>query len=208
VGFRDRIVVSAVLIASACTSFGPTASPPTLGAREPTPSDTPVVTAVVSPPASDAAATGLIFHNSAPQARMVATLVTFIDAYNAGRVEDALSFLADDVVTSDCDFRSSRVTTADGIAAARQWLRERAADHDQLVLQSIANQNPDPSSGSHVVAVAYVRRTSDTLRALGFINGITPNGVTKVVFTPSDDRIRAFANGPLGGGSDLCRPGS
>jgi len=75
-----------------------------------------------------------------------------------------------------------------------------------LVLESVRNENPDPSTGAHVVAVAYARRTSDTLRALGFPNGINPQAATKVVFTATDDRIRAFANGPFGGPSELCRP--
>ena len=73
-------------------------------------------------------------------------------------------------------------------------------------LESVRNENPDPSTGAHVVAVAYARRTSDTLRALGFPNGINPQAATKVVFTATDDRIRAFANGPFGGPSELCRP--
>ncbi len=147
----------------------------------------------------------LTFLTSAQQARMVATLVAFLDAYNAGRVEVALALLTSDVSISDCDYRAVRVTFANGTEAARQWLRDRAADHDQLVLESVRNENPDPSTGSHVVAVAYTRRTSDTLRSLGFVNGVEPRTATKVVFMSSDDRIRGFANG---GTDQLCRPGS
>jgi hypothetical protein len=136
---------------------------------------------------------------------MVGTLVAFLDAYNAGRVDAALALLTSEVSTSDCDYRAARVTFANGSEAVRQWLRDRAGNHDQLVLQSVRNENPDPSSGSHVVGVAYARRTSDTLRSLGFANGVEPQAATKVVFTSSDDRIRTFANGA---NDQLCRPGS
>src|SRR5438477_4175840 len=126
--------------------------------------------AAASPTATTAAAaaSALTFAVGAPQARMVATLIAFLDASNAGRVDAALALLTDDVGISDCGYRPIRLITATGTAAARQWLTERAADHDQLVLESIRNENPDPTSGSHVVAASYSRRSSDTLRALGF----------------------------------------
>jgi hypothetical protein len=137
---------------------------------------------------------------------MVATLVAFLDAYNAGRVEDAVSLFSPDGGISDCDYRAVRVITTTGPETTRQWLRDRAADHDRLVLESIRNENPDPVSGSHVVGVAFSLRTSDTLRSLGFASGIAPQLTAKVVFTETDDHIRAFANGPFGGPADLCRP--
>ena len=142
----------------------------------------------------------------APQARMVATLVAFLDAYNAGDVDRALALMTDDVSISDCDYRAPAVLSPIGRSAARQWLTDRAADHDRLILESVVNENPDPASGSHVVAVSYARRTSDTLRALGFPDGIEPQAATKAVFTATDDRLRAFANGPFGGPIDLCKP--
>jgi SnoaL-like protein len=136
---------------------------------------------------------------------MVATLVAFLDAYNAGRVDAALALLTPDVVFSDCDYRAASSVTQNGLDGVRQWLTGRAVDHDQLLLESIANENPDSATGSHVVAVSYAKRTSDTLRSLGFPNGVKPETATKVVFTASDDRIRAFANGPPGGPSPFCR---
>lgn len=137
---------------------------------------------------------------------MVATLVAFLDAYNAGRVDAALALMTENAGVSDCDYRAAANISASGTHAIRQWLSARAADHDQLVLESIANENPEPSTGSHVVAVTYARRTSDTLRALGFANGVVPRLATKVVFSASYDRIRMFANGPGGGAWDHCRP--
>ena len=54
---------------------------------------------------------------------MVATVVGFLDAFNSGRVDVALTFLTDDVAISDCDYRAVHVTLANGAEAARQWLR-------------------------------------------------------------------------------------
>jgi hypothetical protein len=133
---------------------------------------------------------------------MVATVVAFIDAYNGGRLDAALALLTTDVTASDCDYRTASTVSLSGTEAVRAWLKDRAADRDQLVLESIVNENPDQG---HVVAVSYAKRTSDTLRSLGFSNGVTPRIATKVVFTMSDDRIRAFQNG---GNSELCRPTS
>ena len=193
-----------LVLLSGCIGASPGAStPPAALASSASPSAS-TVPAVSGPP--KATPPPLTFATTAQQARMVATVVALLDAFNSGRVDVALAFLTDDVAISDCDYRAVHVTLANGAEAARQWLRDRAADHDQLVLESVRNENPDPSTGAHVVAVAYARRTSDTLRALGFPNGINPQAATKVVFTATDDRIRAFANGPFGGPSELCRP--
>lgn len=136
---------------------------------------------------------------------MVATVVAFLDAYNSGRSNAALDLLSDDVKVSDCDHGAVRLITADGKEAARQWLVDRAADRDELVLESVRNENPDPTTGSQVVAVTYSRRTSETLRSLGFPDGIHPQAATKVVFTTAGDRIRFFANGRSL--AENCRPG-
>jgi len=53
------------------------------------------------------------------------------------------------------------------------------------------------------IGVGYERRTSDTLRALGFPNGIKARLATKVIVTKTGDRIHAFVNGSAGG---YCRP--
>jgi len=192
-----RLVIVSLILASGCTA----STPPLAIATGASPS--PPAASAASPSATrPATAAPLTFHNSASQARMVATLVAFLDAYNAGRTDVAVALLTPDVVLSDCDYSAASSTNESGLDGARRWLSGRAADHDQLVLESIENENPDPTSGSHVVAVSYAKRTSDTLRSLGFPNGVKPSLATKVVFTTSDDRIRAFANG---GSSPLCR---
>jgi hypothetical protein len=173
------------------------------GSVSPSPSPT---AQAPTPTAAAAATSALTFNVGAPQARMVATLIAFLDASNAGRVDAALALLTDDVGVSDCGYGPTRLITATGITAARQWLTDRAADHDQLLLENVRNENPDPASGSHVVAASYARRSSDALRSLGYPNGIKPQTATKVVFTATDDRIRGFANGPFGGPLSLCEP--
>src|SRR5207249_2030418 len=126
-----------VLLASGCT--GP---PPAVSASSTAPAPaSPVrtsVAAIASPTRPAPTPTPLTFHNSASQARIVATLIAFLDAYNAGHVDTALAMLTPDVVTSDCDYRGVHVTTANRTEAVREWLRERADDHDQLVLESVA----------------------------------------------------------------------
>lgn len=200
---RRLLAVAAVTLMTACTTVpASTAAPPTA------PANAVSASAAASPawPSQTVPPPPLTFQTSAAQARMVATIVAFLDAYNAGRVEDALVLLSADVSISDCDYRAVSVITANGREAARQWLTERAADNDQMVLRSIANENPDPVTGSHVVGVGFSRRTSDTLRSLGFPNGVSPHGFAKVVFTSTDFKVRGFANGPLGGPAELCRP--
>jgi hypothetical protein len=196
----------ALLLASGCSSAQPTVSPSPPLAGQLSSSAPASPAASPSPTSRIPTPTPLTFHNSAAQARMVSTFVAFLDAYNAGRVDAALALMAENPGISDCDYRAVRPITADGTEAVRQWLRDRVADRDQLVLESVRNENPEPASGSHVVAVTYVRRTSDTLRALGFPNGIHPRLASKVVFTAADDRVRTFANGPGGGDPEFCRP--
>jgi hypothetical protein len=161
--------------------------------------------AIAAPPAqvtATPAASDLLFRVSADQARMTGTLVSFIDAYNTGRVDVALGYLTPDTIVADCDYRSGTLVEAHTIDGARQWLRDRVADHDQLVIESFKNENPDPSTGSHVVAISYARRTSGTLMSLGFPAGIKPDLAGKIVFNASDDLMRLFA----GGQSNQCHP--
>lgn len=197
-----RLALATLLLTTGCapmTTVSAPPAPPSASASTPAAPATPAVGSAGPAPAP----TPVTFRNSAPQARRVATVVTFIDAYNGARLDAALALLTTDVSLSDCDYRTASTVSLSGTDAVRQWLTDRAADRDQLVLESIVNENPDPTA--RVVAVSYAKRTSDTLRSLGFSNGVTPRIATKVVFTMSDDRIRAFQNG---GNSELCRPTS
>jgi hypothetical protein len=82
------------------------------------------------------------------------------------------------------------------------WLRARFRDRDRLTLSRIYNENPNQGRAA---GVEFSRRTSNSLRAMGFRNGIRPRVAAKVVFTPAG-RIAVFAFGPGGGNPELCRP--
>ena len=144
------------------------------------------------------------FSLSAAQAREVSLTVQFITAFNGRRFHQTLALLTQRVSVSDCDYKNVRVVSLDGRQAVGRWLRQRFADHDRLIPARIYDENPDQPFG--VVGVEYSRRTSDTLRRLGFPKGIVPKLASKVGFATQPLRIRAFANGPYGGDPNLCRP--
>jgi hypothetical protein len=132
----------------------------------------------------------LMFAVGADQAHYVATVVAFVDAFNAGAVEAALALLADNVVGSDCDYGRRTLITFQNKRDAEFWLRGRAAEHDRIEIDEIVNENPEPSTGSRVVAVGWRTRKTDLLPT-----AIVPQAAAKVVFTADGRRIVAFANG-------------
>jgi hypothetical protein len=154
-------------------------------------------------PAAERSGSPAVFSVNGQQTAEVVTVVRFVKAYNAGRVDDAMALLTDDVGGSDCDYRRATALSFNGPQQTQDWLRARAADHDRLDIRQINNQNPDQPVG--VAAIVWARRSSDTLRALRLGDGIVPHLGAKVVFDRSD-RIRSFANGPEGGSASFCRP--
>lgn len=185
------LLTGVLLFAAGCTARTPARpSPPPTGS---------VATAT-----SSAAAHGQgVFSLSAAQAQEVAVIVEFFRAYNAGQLEMVLAMFASNADVSDCDYRAVKDVEFQGRADVARWLRQRIAEHDLLTVARIADENPDQPVG--VVGVEYQRRSNDTLRSLGFPNGITPILATKVVFTAAY-RIERFANGPFGGPDEACRP--
>src|SRR5258708_27055339 len=95
------VMLAAAILATACSE-----------SAIPSPSAAPSTTRSATPTASP-----LTFRVGAPQARMVATVVAFLDASNAGRVEAALALLTEDVSISDCGYGPLRLLTATGSAA-------------------------------------------------------------------------------------------
>lgn len=154
---------------------------------------------VVSPRASASAPT---FRLTGDQAREVSILVSFVSAFNNASLREALSLLTENVNVSDCDYQHRVAVQFNGQAEAEAWLRQRFSDHDQLRIESIADENPQQRLG--VLGVSWARRTSDTLRLLGFGDGIKPQSGAKVIFM--DARIWRFAMGPVGGQASLCNP--
>lgn len=134
-----------------------------------------------------------------PQTAEAGLVIAFIHAYNAGDLDAAIDLLDDQVGVSDCDYQRVRPIAFTGKAAVTDWLRQRMADHDQLTISEI-------EVGGGAVGIGYARRTSDTLRKMGFPDGIRPQSGTKVLFTSDRKRIARFANGPVGGDPETCRP--
>ncbi len=138
------------------------------------------------------------------RAQEIMTLMNFVRTYNAGDLDTTLALLTDEVLWSDCDFRLGRVIALKGKPDVTGWLKRQFADHDQLEIRTIEVNDGDPT-GDRTVGLVIARRTSETLKALGFSKGIVPALAAKVNFTESHDRITRFANGPFGGPAALCR---
>jgi hypothetical protein len=170
------IILFASVLAVACSQA---TEPP----ASPAPSARAAITAEPKPTST------LTFAVGADQARFVATVVRFVDAFNGEDVAAATALLTDDVVGGDCDFARREYIQFRGKAEAVAWLRGRAADHERLKISEIVNSNPDPTTGSHVVAVSWASRTSAVLSP-----PMGPHGAAKVVFSADGSAIRAFAN--------------
>jgi hypothetical protein len=145
------------------------------------------------------------FTLSARQADEVSVVVRFISAFKGRHLRAALALLTPNIDISDCDYRRVVATEVRGRRQVAAWLRQRFRDRDQVKVARIWNENPEQPSG--VVGVDWARRTSNTLRSLGFPAGIKPQLSAKVVFTATEPaRISRFANGPVGGSPSACRP--
>jgi hypothetical protein len=145
------------------------------------------------------------FTLSARQAEEVSVAVRFVQAFNQRQLRAALALLTRSADVSDCDYRRVRAIEMRGRSQVTRWLRQRFRDRDDLQVARISNANPEQPTG--VVAIDWARRTSNTLRSLGFPTGIKPQLGAKVIFTTTTPiRISRFANGPVGGSPELCRP--
>jgi hypothetical protein len=140
---------------------------------------------------------------TARQSRDVRTTTGFLEAFNAGNVKQALTFFSASAGVSDCDYGHVRPVQFRGLSEIRSWLLVRARDRDELVVDRIFNDNPSQTTG--VLAVEYSRRTSTTLRRLGYADGVKPLP-TKVITSLGGRAILSFVSGPVGGSSELCRP--
>jgi hypothetical protein len=135
------------------------------------------------------------FSVSRAQAEEVASVVGFLRAYNRRDLKAALSYFTTTrqygqtrITATDCDYRRQKTQVYLLRAGLVRWLKQRFADHDQLTLARIYDENPDQLTG--VVAVEYARRTSDTLRKLGFPNGIVPQAGQKLPIRFASGRAR------------------
>jgi hypothetical protein len=143
--------------------------------------------------------------------KLMGTVAAMVEAYNVGDVDSVMRLLADQVVWSDCDYREQtvvgfhRLTPREEIAS---YLLGRFADRDHLEIATISYTTPDaPGSVGRAVSVVYGRRTSDTLRSLGFVNGIRGPSATKIAFGP-DGRIVSVSHASFPAVPGECRPAS
>jgi len=130
----------------------------------------------------------------------------FIEAFNRGDRSAVLALMIDDPLVSDCDYANVTVVEVRGRDQVSAWIDGRIADHDRFTVERIENGNTDASSAA--IGVVFAQRSSDSLRALGFPDGVRPQSGAKIEFTGSGTglRITVFANGPGGGPSELCAP--
>lgn len=110
---------------------------------------------------------------------------------------------------SDCDYAHGIAVTGTGRDSFADWLRQRFADHDRLILGQVILGG----AGGLVMGVAFARRTNDPLRAAGLPGGIEPQLATRVFFDYSNPAgtsprglIANFANGPFGGSAESRAP--
>ena len=133
-------------------------------------------------------------------------VLAFINAYNAGRFAEAVDLLDKDAGASDCDWETGTGVITGGVGnkdEVAEWLRQRIADHDQLIVSHILGG----SDYSNAFGVHFARRTSDTLRRLGFPDGLTSISPAKVILTYAYKRILTFAMGPgPQGDTSSCHP--
>jgi hypothetical protein len=127
------------------------------------------------------------FSISRIQSEEVAAVVGFIHSYDRRDLKDTLSYVdtrreagQSPITASDCDYRRKRTEVYALRAGFVRWLKRRFLEHDRLTIRRIFDQNPVQPVG--VVGVEYARRTNDTLRKLGFRNGIVPQVGQKVPF--------------------------
>jgi len=153
-------------------------------------------TAPVGPSASAVSAPSpvgrpsVVFRVAAAQARQMATLVGFLDAFNAGKVDSALALVTDDVFVGDCDYAQGTTVNYRGRVEVANWLRARAEDGDQIVVAGFYNENPE----GNAIGLIDVKRRSGSLARRGFTNGIEYEGSPKVAFA-SDGRMLGFVYG-------------
>ncbi len=120
-----------------------------------------------SPPATRPARTFAPTPFDPATLRYPATTAAFLAAFNEGRENDAYALLGEYFLFgADCDYANRRLWYITDREAARYWLHERVADHDRIeVLRGL-------DGGAYQSALRFeVRRSSDSIRRLGYADG-------------------------------------
>jgi len=134
-------------------------------------------------------------------------VVAFMRAFNRHDATAALAWFTTDprftryVGANDCDFSRGETVAFYLRTAVARWLRERAHDRDRLTVRSIRLLGKQPAGA----AISYTRRSSDTLKQLGFPDGIEPTNETKLGFTTLGPVRFTFFTNATGNGRP-CAP--
>jgi len=144
----------------------------------------------------------------AAAARRIATVVMLIDAYNASDMASLQALLSPEVAAwADC--AGDKFVTISGElgrirpmtkAETISYFEARFTDHDRLEIGQVTTL--PCSGGGDCVGIRFARRSNDSLRALGFSNGIVGPQTNKTVFD-ENGLVRAFANAS---GPQDCHP--
>jgi hypothetical protein len=119
----------------------------------------------------------------------VDTVRAFVDAYDAGRYDDAIAYIDDRILFSgDCDYDGRKLYYISDHESATYWLRGRIADHDRIdIVRFIDLQDGEATIGVEIV------RSSDTIRARGYGAMVRPRVPLWVRFSPDGRRIVQLA---------------
>jgi len=117
------------------------------------------------------------------------TVRAFIDAYDAGRYDDAIAYIDDRILFSgDCDYDGRKLYYISDHESATYWLRGRIADHDRIdIIRFVDLQDGESSIGVEIA------RSSDTIRARGYGDAVRPRVPLFVRFSLDGRRIIQLA---------------
>jgi hypothetical protein len=132
------------------------------------------------------------------------TVRAFIDAYDAGRYDDAIALIDERFLFGgDCDYATAKLYRLDDRGSVTYWLRSRIADHDRIDIVRFV----DLQDGESTIGVD-ISRSSDTIRDRGYASPVRPRVPLFVRFSLDGRRIISLAykwSMPTGTFSD-CLP--
>jgi hypothetical protein len=143
-----------------------------------------VVPPQTSPPASRAPRTFAPTPFNEGTIHYADTVRAFVDAYDAGRYDDALAYIDERFMFSgDCDYGNRRIYSLSDREAMTYWLRAGIADHDRIDIVRLI----DLGNGEATIGVEMAR-SSDTLRR-SYGGSIRPRVPMVIRFSPDGRRI-------------------
>jgi hypothetical protein len=119
----------------------------------------------------------------------VETVRAFVDAFDAGRYDDAIGYIDERILFSgDCDYGGRKLYSISDHESATYWLQARIADHDRIDIVRFV----DFQDGESTIGVD-ISRSSDTMREQGYGGAIQPRAPLFVRFSLDGRRIIQLA---------------